>query len=211
MSLAAPDSPAPPTRWQLWIKICGLTDAVSVATALDSRVDAIGFVFAPSVRKLQPLEAAALAAPARGRCALVAVTLHPSQQWLDEIVRIFMPDVLQTDLVDLSTLRFPSGLPTLPVLRESGSGALPPRALFDGNVSGSGLRSNWAEARRLALRTQLILAGGLSPSNVAAAIESVRPFGVDVSSGVESTPGRKSPKLIAEFVQAARTAARELQ
>jgi phosphoribosylanthranilate isomerase len=66
--------------------------------------------------------------------------------------------------------------------------------------------SDWTAAARLARDAQLILAGGLRPDNVATAISSVRPFGVDVSSGVEAQPGKKSPTLIAAFVAAARDA-----
>ena len=73
----------------MWIKICGLTAAAAVEAALEARVDAIGFVFARSVRELTPESAAALARPARGQVRCVAVTHHPSQAAIDEIVRVF--------------------------------------------------------------------------------------------------------------------------
>lgn len=196
--------PTPP----LWIKICGLTDEAAVATALQLGVDAIGFVFSPSPRQLQPAQAARLAAAARGRALCIAVTRHPKQPLLDEIVRDFRPDAWQTDIGDLGILRVPRQLPVLPVLR-SGSLALespPRRFLFEGAVSGQGVTSDWTEAARLARESQLVLAGGLGPDNVAAAVGAVRPFGVDVSSGVEEQPGRKSPALLAAFVAAARDA-----
>jgi phosphoribosylanthranilate isomerase len=83
---------------------------------------------------------------------------------------------------------------------------LPRRILFEGPVSGSGTPADWQAARALARHTQLVLAGGLTPANVAAAIAAVRPFGVDVSSGVETAPGHKSPALIGNFVAGARAA-----
>jgi phosphoribosylanthranilate isomerase len=191
----------------MWIKICGMTTPEAVTAALDARVDAIGFVFADSVRRLTPEAAAHLAAPARGRLACVAVTRHPSQQALDEILEVFRPDVLQTDAVDLTTLQVPAQLPRLPVLRGApASGSLPARLLFEGLASGTGKTCDWSGARQLAGRTQLILAGGLRADNVAAAIAEVQPFGVDVSSGVESRPGIKSPAEIARFAHAARVA-----
>ena len=195
-------------RPALWIKICGITDEAAVAAALQAGVDALGFVFSPSPRQLQPAQAARLAAAARGRVLCIAVTRHPKQALLDEIVRDFKPDGWQTDINDLSVLRVPRQLPILPVLR-SGSSALespPRRFLFEGPVSGQGVSSDWNEAASLARQTQLILAGGLRVDNVAAAIAMVRPFGVDVSSGVESEVGRKSPALIADFAAAARAA-----
>ena len=142
--------PTPP----LWIKICGLTDEAAVATALQLGVDAIGFVFSPSPRQLQPAQAARLAAAARGRALCIAVTRHPKQPLLDEIVRDFRPDAWQTDIGDLGILRVPRQLPMLPVLR-SGSLALespPRRFLFEGAVSGQGVTSDWTEAARLARR-----------------------------------------------------------
>ncbi len=191
----------------MWIKICGMTSADAVACALAAGVDAIGFVFASSVRRVQPAEAATLATPARGRCALVAVTLHPDQPLIDEILRVLHPDVLQTDASDLAALRLPEALVRLPVLRDAPDpAALPTRLLYESGSSGSGTRADWSQAAALAHRRELILAGGLTAHNVAEAIDCVRPFGVDVSSGVESAPGRKDPALIEEFVQAARAA-----
>jgi phosphoribosylanthranilate isomerase len=199
----------------MWIKICGMTSTQAVATAVGQRVDALGFVFAPSVRQLEPAQAARLAEPARGRVLCVAVTLHPSQAAIDQIVREFVPDVLQTDLADLAGLRLPASLAVLPVLRADASASadasalprpLPPRILFEGARSGTGHTTDWAQAARLSARTQLVLAGGLSPANVAAAVAAVRPFGVDVSSGVEAAPGQKDPGRIVEFVRAARAA-----
>jgi phosphoribosylanthranilate isomerase len=199
-------------RQALWIKICGLTDEAAVSAALQAGVDAIGFVLSPSPRQLPAAQAARLAAPARGRALCIAVTRHPKQALLDEIARDFKPDGWQTDINDLSVLRIPQLLPILPVLR-SGSSALespPRRFLYEGPASGQGVTSDWNEAARLATQSQLILAGGLTPDNVTAAIAAVRPFGVDVSSGVEERPGKKSPELIAAFVARARVAHAEL-
>jgi len=86
---------------------------------------------------------------------------------------------------------------------------LPGRILFEGPVSGRGVAGDWNAARRLARRTQLVLAGGLNSGNVAAAIAAVQPFGVDVSSGVEVRPGMKSPDEIVKFASAARAASED--
>ena len=101
----------------MWLKICGMTSPEAVSAALDAQVDALGFVFAPSVRELQPQQAAQLAAPARGRALCIAVTQHPSQALIEQILAEFAPDVLQTDLDDLAALRLPASLSVLPVVR----------------------------------------------------------------------------------------------
>ena len=87
--------------------------------------------------------------------------------------------------------------------------ALPRRVLFEGPVSGSGRTTDWQQAAELARRAEVILAGGLHAANVGDAIRQVRPFGVDVSSGVEASPGTKSIQKIEQFVAAARAAAME--
>jgi phosphoribosylanthranilate isomerase len=196
----------------VWIKICGMTTPDAVAAALEAKVDAIGFVFARSPRQVTPEQAAKLAEPARGRVACIAVTQHPSQQQVDEILATFRPDYVQTDAEDLTTLHLADGVTALPVLRagKEWTGSLPTRVLFEGPVSGRGIAFDWSQAEATARRSQVILAGGLNESNVGAAIEAVRPFGVDVSSGVEVQPGLKSPEKILRFAEAARAASRGL-
>jgi phosphoribosylanthranilate isomerase len=168
-------------------------------------------VFAPSVRRVTPAAAAALAAPARGRAMCVAVTLHPTADEVEAILDVFAPDLLQTDLADATTLSPRARARLLPVLREGAAlpVPLPGRVLYEGAVSGTGRTADWALAHAVARQTDVLLAGGLNPDNVAAAIRRVRPWGVDVSSGVESTPGVKSSSKISAFVAAARAAAQD--
>jgi phosphoribosylanthranilate isomerase len=118
------------------------------------------------------------------------------------VLEQFAPDWLQTDAGDFAGVELPSGCRALPVYRD---GALPdapppPRLLFEAAQSGSGLRADWNVARELAAQTELVLAGGLDAANVADAILKVRPWGVDVSSGVERRRGEKDPAKIEEFV-----------
>lgn len=199
-------------RAGLFIKICGMTTAVAVDASLACEADAIGFVFAPSVRQVDTRRANELAAPARHRAACVAVTRHPTRAQVAEILRDFRPDILQTDIDDLDSLELPRTLSVLPVVRPGQQRAclLPRRVLFEGPVSGSGQTADWEQAAELAPRCEMILAGGLNPANVGLAVHRVRPFGVDVSSGVEESPGLKSGARIEQFVAAARAAALEL-
>lgn len=199
-----------------WIKICGLTTPEAVDAALAAGADAIGFVCAESVRRVAPARAAELASPALGRAQCVAVTKHPDLALLQLIDAEWAPDLWQSDAADLAAPGIAMQLPhaaRLPVLRagQAWPEPLPARVLFEGPVSGTGQVGDWDEAARLAQRTQLVLAGGLNAANVAAAIRRVRPWGVDVSSGVEQAPGIKSARKIAEFVRAARAAFEELQ
>ena len=214
----------------IWVKICGLTTRDAVEAAVAAGADAVGFVFAPSKRQVTAALATQLAQGVPRRIPRVAVMLHPTQSQLDEVWSEFRPDVLQTDVGDLQTLRVPMGLAVMPVVRGAGVGLKPAaqgcanaagagcagaadlqlkyqRVLFEGPVSGVGSTSDWSAAAQLARSTQLVLAGGLNATNIADAIATVRPFGVDVSSGVEAAPGIKDPARIHEFVQRARAAA----
>lgn len=187
----------------MFVKICGLTDAAAVEAAVDAGADAIGFVFAASPREIEPALAAALCRDVPAAVTRVAVMHHPTQARLDRVLDDFGPDWIQTDAADFDTLKLPASIERLPVYREVMEPldrTLPPRLLFEGRVSGSGTTADWSAAGRLARETELILAGGLDTENVGEAITIVQPFGVDVSSGVESTRGRKDPRRIREFV-----------
>jgi phosphoribosylanthranilate isomerase len=190
----------------MWVKICGMTTPVAVAAALEAGADAIGFVFAESVRRVSPQVAKRLAAPARGHMTCVAVIRHATQQELERILAEFAPDVLQADWTSLARLAVPRELEVLAVVRAGHELPDPPpaRVLFEGPVSGTGVPCDWSRARAFARATELVLAGGLNAGNVAEAIRAVRPFGVDVSSGVEEKPGLKSASKINRFVDAAR-------
>jgi phosphoribosylanthranilate isomerase len=195
---------------QPWIKICGMTTADGIAAAVAARVDAVGFVFyAPSPRNLsleRALELQALVPPGIAR---VAVFLHPDRELVDTVLAALRPDCLQLDLADLDGLSTPESIARLAVVRSGSVPArLPRRLLLESARSGSGERADWREARTLGDRHEVILAGGLDADNVATAMAIARPFGVDVSSGVESTPGIKDPARIARFVGVARAASR---
>ncbi len=193
-----------------FVKVCGLKDTRAVEAALSVGADAIG----SCSRTRAPRDAGA----GRGPCAPGArpravrggdAASFPGTAGAD--LRDLQADVLQTDSRDLARITLPPGVAAWPVLR---GWRTPGRFRRDsawtsaccsrGLRSGSGEVADWSAAKILSPQCQLILAGGLTPSNVEQAIDDVRPFGVDVSSGVEDAPGRKSPTLIEWFVTRAR-------
>lgn len=189
-----------------FVKICGVTSEDALEAAVAAGADAIGFVFhAPSPRNIAPQRAAALACALPRSVLCVAVTLHPMQELVDRILQALTPDAWQSDAADFATLRIPATIEHWPVLRRMTS--MPPgsrRILFESPASGSGARADWQAASVMARTSELILGGGLDASCVGRAIATVRPFGVDVSSGVESAPGIKDARQIREFIVAAR-------
>ena len=191
------------------VKICGLRGAEHVAVAVAAGANAIGFVFAESVRRVTPQAARALAAEIPTHVRRVAVMRHPSNDEWAEVLEVFSPDVLQTDAEDLIALDVPDSVTLWPVVREGGAVSeyhADAEFVYEGTNSGQGETVDWSLAASIAKRGRMILAGGLSPANIATAIQTVRPFGVDVSSGVESRPGEKSSDLIRQFISAVRTA-----
>ena len=191
----------------LRIKICGLNTADDVLAAVDAGADAVGFVFADSLRKVTPKTAAKISKMVPGTVRRVAVMLHPSNDEWQAVLRDFRPDVLQTDAEDFDSLDVPAIVERWPVYREGGQ---PPATdgtyVYEGRKSGKGMSVDWSVAAKLALGGQMMLAGGLHAENVATAVQKVRPYGVDVSSAVESEPGRKDIGLIRKFIRAARAA-----
>lgn len=190
------------------VKICGLRHPASVEAAVAAGADAVGFVFAPSLRRVTAHEAAVIAKDVPRTVKRVAVMLHPTVEEWREVETIFCPDVLQADLADFGHLDVPPEIARWPVLRE-GAGApapLPDTFVYEGAQSGRGRAVDWHAAAELSRKGRMILAGGLDCDNVARAVREVAPFGVDVSSAVESAPGIKDPARIHAFVAAARAA-----
>jgi phosphoribosylanthranilate isomerase len=197
----------------VFVKICGLNSEESVRAAVDAGADALGFVFAESPRRVSPERAVELTRNLPVGIARVAVMLHPSNEEWCAVRDVFRPNWLQTEAEDFAVLDVPDEIGQFPVYRDKvtadfGSDELewPEHMLFEGARSGVGLRPDWDHAAQIAHRTCLMLAGGLNPDNVREAIIQVHPWGVDVSSGVESAPGVKDPGRIAAFVAAARSA-----
>ena len=198
----------------LLVKICGLRSPDAVAAAVDAGADALGFVFAESPRRVTPAEAARLCDAVPTGILRVAVMRHPGAAEWDEVQARFRPDWLQTDAGDFDALDIHADVEPMPVYRDTpdldeGVAANRPQLLFEAAASGRGQKPDWQRAARLAQSTRLMLAGGLDPDNVAAAIAAVRPWGVDVSSGVESRRGVKDCARIAAFVAAARAMEQE--
>jgi phosphoribosylanthranilate isomerase len=198
----------------MFVKICGTTSEEDALLAVAMGADAVGFVFAPSPRQIAPQRAADIAkrlppeiltvgvfrneTPSRvvevvNGAGLRAAQLHGQEspettRW----VRQRLPFVIQSFRAgDASVARAP----------EWGADAV----LLDSDDPGSGLVFDWTLAEAPA-RSRLILAGGLHAGNVADAIAQVRPWGVDVVSGVEAEPGRKDAVKLREFVATARDA-----
>ena len=197
----------------LFVKICGVTTREAIEAAVASGANAVGFVFhESSPRNLSPGSAAVLSAMLPSGIASVAVTSHPGRGLVEQVLETFEPDVWQSDAEDFDSLELPAGIERWPVYRhEAPAYSRPGRLFFDSSVSGKGVRADWQRAARLALRCELVLAGGLDATNVELAIASVRPFGVDVSSGVERSPGVKDAALIRGFILAARHARPEVR
>jgi len=191
----------------VFVKICGLRDIASVATAVSAGADAVGFVFAESVRQVTPEEATAAAKNVPAGVQRVAVMRHPSNDEWQSVLAGFAPDVLQTDAEDFDRLDVPDSIVRWPVIREGSAAAskpLPQIYIYEGASSGMGETVDWSRAAEVATNGQMILAGGLTVGSVAEAIHTVRPYGVDVSSAVESAPGHKDDELIRQFIGAVR-------
>ena len=195
----------------LLVKVCGLREKRHVACAVEAGAGAVGFVFAASPRRVTPAAARAASDVVPDDVKRVAVMLHPrNDDWL-AVLEDFGPDVLQTDVGDFENLDVPAGVERWPVFR-AGQSRPDTSATFvyEGPKSGSGETVDWSRAAELARRGRMVLAGGLNAGNVASAIATVRPYGVDVSSGVETSPGEKDARLIVEFISAARSAEKSL-
>jgi len=214
------------------IKICGITCREDAALAIKAGADAIGLnFFSGSPRCVTVEKARDIAASLQGRARAVGVFVNAPAAEIRKTAQEVGLDLVQlhgdeqpADLQSLSGLAvmraFRVGTDLGPVatyLDQCHQRRCVPRmvlldALQAGQYGGTGARLDWEAVRRdrSKLRGEpLVLAGGLTPDNVAAAIAAVRPWGVDVASGVEASPGKKSPAAVEAFVAAAQQAFRE--
>lgn len=209
----------PRTLYRTRIKFCGLTRAGDVRLASELGVDAVGFVFAHgSPRRIHAAEARALREALAPMVDAVAVFRNNSAEEVREVVKQVRPSVLQFhgDEDDAFCRRFDVSwikavgmggrqVPSGPALVAAWPGAS--AFLFDshggGHDGGSGRAFDWAGLPRGMTRA-FLLSGGLSPDNVHAAIAATQPWGVDVSSGIESAPGQKDGDLMRAFVEEVR-------
>jgi len=214
----------------IWVKICANTSLEDAQLAADAGADAVGFVFAPSPRRVTAAQVAAITPhlPATlerigvfvdaaldeivatvHACGLSGVQLHsgggpgqPAQlrERLGNQVRILRVVHFSQDAAEQAMELV--GDPSIDAILVDSRTATA--------VGGTGKTFDWAHARATVFaledRMKLIAAGGLTPTNVAAAIATLHPWGVDVASGVEASPGRKDPIKVRDFIAAARHA-----
>lgn len=192
-----------------FVKICGLRTRQEVQVAVHAGADAIGFVFVESPRRISVDDAVEITEDVPDSVLRVAVMREPSAQQWKKVAEGFRPDCLQMEAANFARISLSPDVSALPVYRDQpelreDAIASESRILFEGPNSGQGQLADWARARRLARKTQLVLAGGLHIDNVVPAIEAVHPWGVDVSSGVERNRGVKDLHKIEAFVNAVR-------
>ena len=208
---------------RLFVKICGITSPEDGVAAVEAGADAIGLVFWPeSPRAVTPEGARAIGEALPPFVVRVGVFVDATR---DEMTRV--ADAAGLDMLQLHGDEPPEAFAGLPrralkavrvgdgfapedALRYAGkaAGVLVDTRLPGGTPlpGGTGVPFDWTLVKGLAEQVRfLVLAGGLAPENVAAAIRAVRPHGVDVSSGVESAPGRKDPKRVKALLDAVRT------
>lgn len=202
------------------VKFCGITRQADADAAVALGVDALGFVFAPgSPRRVATESAQRIRQSLPPFVAAVILVMNQPQAEVAEIIAAMHPDFVQFHGEENADFCMSFGRPYFRVvpmgdgpqaLREVAQAHPQARALLldshaRGLRGGTGERFDWSRPLEV-VRQPLILAGGLHPGNVAAAIEHLRPFAVDVSSGIEQAPGHKDSGKMADFLRATRTA-----
>ena len=200
----------------MFVKICGITNEEDALLATALGADAVGFVFAPSPRQIQPVQAYDIVRRLPPDVLTVGVFRdHAPQRVVDIMLQVGLKAAQLHGHESVEDVRFVRArVPLVIKAFAAGSSALEgvdrypvDAVLVDSATPGSGEVFDWALAEGAPLGRPVILAGGLTPENVGAAIARVKPWGVDVSSGVESSPGRKDARKVRAFIEAARAAA----
>jgi phosphoribosylanthranilate isomerase len=217
----------------MWIKICGITRAEDAVAAVEAGADAIGLVFAASPRRVSVEQGRQIVAAVDAKIPVVGVFVNADAQEILSVHRqlplfavqlhgAWTPVVLQSitkaGIRPIPALRFGPDRAALTAMARNAIDAGAREILLDaavpGMMGGTGVSFDWQAARLwtepFAGTVRWIAAGGLTAENVREAIQTLQPWGVDVSSGVEASPGIKSHAKIHAFVQAARSAGKSM-
>jgi phosphoribosylanthranilate isomerase len=195
------------------VKICGICDAQGAHAAVEAGADLLGFHFCSSDRRVTPEEAKAIVDGLSVRPSIVGVFIDQDPSEVREIA-----DLVGLDLVQLhgsETPGFDAGRPVMKVLKirddvVPDAGAWPDPIMLDSwsadQRGGTGRTWDWDLARDLLENRKVFIAGGLEPGNVGKVVSTYKPYGVDVSSGVEASLRVKDPDKVRAFVHAVRLA-----
>jgi phosphoribosylanthranilate isomerase len=195
------------------VKICGICDAAGAAAAVEAGADLIGFHFCSSQRQVTPEEAKAIIDGLTLRPTIVGVFIDQDADEVRQIAEFAGLDLLQ--LHGSESPGFDAGRPVMKVLKVK-DGEIPDAAGWPDPVmldswsadqrGGTGQVWDWELARPLLAARKVFIAGGLEPGNVGKVVSGFKPYGVDVSSGVESSMRVKDPDKVRAFVHAVRLA-----
>jgi len=192
------------------VKICGISTAAAARAAAEAGANAIGLIFAPSPRQVTIPQARAIAAALPPFVSTVGVFVDEEQPQIEEVVGACQLDFVQLHGAESPEFCAKMPVPVVKAIRVADSSSLAQIRHYDvaavlleaavpGIAGGSGRTFDWELATAVAHTVRVILSGGLTPDNVQRAINQVRPYAVDVSSGVE-TDGRKDPEKIRAFI-----------
>jgi len=197
----------------LRVKICGICDLPAAQAAADAGADLIGFHFCDSARRVSPEEARAIIESLDVRPEIVGVFIDEEPAVARQVAEFVGLDLVQ--LHGSEAPGFDAGRPVMKVLkvrdgRVPDADAWPDPIMLDSwsrdQRGGTGRTWTWELARELVRTRNVFIAGGLEPGNVGTLVSAYRPYGVDVSSGVESAVRVKDPEKVRAFIRAARGA-----
>ena len=204
----------------MFVKICGITNEDDALLAIAMGADAVGFVFAPSSRQISPTKAGDIAKRLPKEAQTVGVFRNESKERVVRAVseaglgcaQLHGYETLEecqwvAERVPMMIKGFAAGETSTRNLRGYGTKYV----LLDAPTPGAGQVFDWSLAENAPRDLRVIMAGGLTPQNVSDAVRKVQPWGVDVSTGVESAPGKKDPTLVKSFVDAARKSAKTIE
>jgi phosphoribosylanthranilate isomerase len=193
----------------MFVKICGITQLEDALAAVDAGANAIGFVFWPkSPRCIDPYRARAIAAQLPPFVTAVGLFVNQPREYVNAVASLVRLGAVQLHGDETPECAASIAAPVIKALSVDDAQAWPAGAtlLLDAHDpvqrGGTGRTIDWIAAAAIAARRRVLLAGGLTPDNVADAIAQVRPFGIDVSSGVERAPGVKDHRRLKALFEA---------